>query len=93
MTTGNHHLLRLGNCSGRVEIFGTGIRAIHDRVTSVQLEGILQTIQPFIGRFIPGINEPSVRSQQHRWTQKPFAVPPVARATGGTARAKDARRR
>jgi hypothetical protein len=62
-------------------------------MTSVQFEGILQTIQPFISRFIPGINQPSERSQQHRWAQKLIAVPPVARATGGTACAEDARRR
>lgn len=62
MTTGDQHFFRLGDCSGRVKILWTGIRTVHDRVTSVQLEGILQIIQPFTGRFIPGINEPSKSS-------------------------------
>ena len=60
---GYQHFLRFSDCSRRVEILWAGIGTVHDRVTSIQPERILQIIEPVIGRFITGINKPSIGNQ------------------------------
>lgn len=64
----------------------TGFSTIHDCVASKNGKRILHPIQPFLGFFVPGIDNPSIRLHQSSRTEIFIAVPPVRwawrRATG-----------
>jgi len=68
----------------------TNSRAIHDRVTTIQLERVVQFRQPLVREVVAGVLDPAVRLHQHRRAQVFIGVPPVGGARGATARAQDA---
>src|SRR5690606_1974162 len=85
-----HQLLDLANRLGRVQALRAGARAAHDAVATVQLERILQIVQPRTGVLVTAVDDPAVGLQQDGGTEVAVAVPPVARARGRAARAEDA---
>ena len=56
----DHELLDLGDCFGRVQSFGAGFGAVHDRVAAIQLERVFQLIQTLTGGFIAAVRNPAV---------------------------------
>src|ERR1700722_1733561 len=92
MAAMSHQLLDFGDGLGGIEILGARFRAVHDGMAAVQTERILEVIEALAGRLIPAIDDPSVGRQQRRGPEVPIAVPPIARAAGGTAGAQNARR-
>ena len=48
------HLLGLGDCARRVELFRASLRAVHDRMAAIQPERVLQLVQSLAGGFIAG---------------------------------------
>ena len=55
------HPLDLGNRLGGVQTLRTGFGAVHDRVATIELEGIFQRIQTLARGFIAAVNNPAVR--------------------------------
>ena len=65
LSPGSEHLFCLGDCLGRIQTFRAGLGAIHDRMATVQLEGIVQIIQSLIAVGSGGIlGNGFMRSQQ-----------------------------
>ena len=86
----DQHLLGFGDGLCRVQSFGTGLRAIHDRVATVQTERIFKFIESFAGRIITTVNQPAIRCQQRGRSQIAITIPPVAWATGRTTGTENA---
>ena len=76
----DHHLFDIGNGLCRVQTFRTGLCAIHDGVTAIELEWIFQIIEPLAGRFIPTVDDPAIGMQQRRRPEVTVAVPPIGGA-------------
>src|SRR5262245_14235022 len=90
MASLRQELLDLADRLGRIEILGTGLGAVHDRVAAVQPEWILQCIEPLAGGLVAAVDDPAVCRQQCSGTKIAVAVPPVTWATRGATRAQDA---
>jgi|GEM_PF-5628548 len=60
MPSFGQHLLGFGDRLGRVQVLGTGIRAIHDRMATIQPERVLEIIQPFAGRLVTTVDQPTI---------------------------------
>src|SRR5438132_324286 len=88
----DEHLLDLGDRLRRVEILGTHVGAVHDRMAAVEAEGILELVEALAGGLVAAVDNPTIRGQQGRGAEEAIAVPPVARAGGGAAGAQDTRR-
>ena len=86
----HQHLFDLGDGLGRVEAFRTGRSAVHDRVTAIKAEGVLEVIEAFALVIVTAIREPAVGLQENRRAQIPFRVPPITRAARCARIAKDA---
>ena len=82
-------LLDVGNGLSRIQMFGTNLGAIHNRVASIQLEGIIQFFQSLFGGTITRILNPTIGLHQHGWSQILVCIPPVTRARGGAAGTQD----
>src|ERR1700738_1837885 len=85
-----HHSLRVGNRTRRVEPFRAGPGAVHDGVAAIEPERVLEPVEALSGVLITAVGEPAVRLQQDRRAEIAVLVPPVARARGRAAEAKDA---
>src|SRR5580698_9715395 len=70
---------------GRIEALRAGLGAVHDGVTTIEPERILEIVEPLAGSFIARILYPSCRLQQGGGSQEAVAVPPIARARGRAA--------
>src|SRR3569623_772731 len=81
-------LLDLGDRLGRVETLGAGVRAIHDRMTAIEAERILELVEPLAGHLVAAVGEPAIGLEQDRRTEELVAVPPIARARGRAAGAQ-----
>src|SRR5262245_44569910 len=86
----DHHALDLGDCLRRIEALRAGLGAVHDGVAAVETERILELVEALAGGLVAAVLEPAVGLQQRRRAEEALAVPPVARAGGGTAGAQDA---
>jgi hypothetical protein len=86
----HHHFLDLGNRLGRVQPFGAGFGAIHDRVAAIQLERIMQIIQPLACGLVAAVDDPAIGMQQRCRAKVAIAIPPVAGARGRAAGAHHA---
>ena len=75
-----HALFDLCNGLARIQVLGTDLGAVHDCVASIQFEGIVQVVQPFLGHFVAGIFDPSIGLHQNGRSQVLVGVPPVAGA-------------
>ena len=83
-------MLYLVDRSTRIQILGASMRAVHNRMASIQLVRIVQTLQSLLRHLITGIGDPSVRLLQNRRTQVLISVPPVRRARRRAAGAENA---
>ena len=83
-------MLQLVDRSSRIEILGASMRAVHNRMASIQLVRIVQTLQSLLRHLITRIGDPSVRLLQNRRAQILIAVPPVRRARRRAAGAENA---
>jgi len=72
--------LEFGDRLRGIQSLRAGFCAIHDGVTAIQSERILEVIEPFAGGFVAAVLDPAGGLQQRGGAQEPFAVPPVARA-------------
>src|SRR6185312_5055723 len=86
----NHHLLDFSDGLAWIEAFRTGARAVEDSVAAIKPKRVFKVVEPLAGSFVAAVGEPAPSLQEHRGAQKAIAVPPMARAAGGTAEAKDA---
>src|SRR5690606_19569073 len=87
---GHHQLLDLRDRQGRVQALRAGPRAVHDGVATVQLERVLEVVQARTGVLVARVHDPAVGLQQDRRAQVALAAPPVARAAGRAAGAREA---
>src|SRR5512134_3301656 len=85
-----HQFLDLGDRFGRIQPLGAGLGTVHDRVTAIESERVLELVEPFADRLVAAVSDPSIGLQQHRRPEIPIAVPPIAWAGGRTAEAEDA---
>ena len=53
-----HALLDLGNTLAWVQTLGADLGAVHDSLALVQLEGIIQIVQPFLCEVVTAVNDP-----------------------------------
>lgn len=83
-------LLNLGNGLAWIQSLRADLGAVHDCLAPVQLEGIVELLDPLVRCLIPAVDDPSVSLQQDGRAEVAIAVPPVARAARAAARAKDA---
>ena len=60
-------MLNVGDGFGRVKAFWAGLRAIHDRVTTVQFERVIQLVQTIFADLVSAINDPTICVQQGSW--------------------------
>jgi len=74
----------------RVETFGAGARAVEDGVTTVHTQRVLKFLLPVSAVCIPRIGDPSVSLHQGGRSKVLVLVPPVRRARGRAASAKNA---
>ena len=84
------HFLGFRDCFGRIEVFGAGVGAIHNRVAAIEAEWVFQLIQPLTGGLITAVDQPAIRRQQRRRTEVAITVPPVAWAAGRTTGTQNA---
>ena len=84
MSSFSEHFLGLGNCSRRIQSLRAGASAVHDRVTTIQAEWILEIVESFAGGFVAAVDQPAIRRQDCRRSEETITVPPVAWATGRT---------
>ena len=56
----HQHLFDLGDGLGRVEAFRAGCRTVHDRVTAIKAEGVLEVIESFALVVVTAIREPAI---------------------------------
>ena len=68
-------------------MLGTDLGTIHNGVTTVQFEGIVQIGQTLLGLAVPRIFNPPVGLHEHGRSQVRVGTPPVARTGRRAARA------
>src|SRR5690606_7204202 len=85
-----HELLDLADRLGGIQALRAGPGAVHDGVAAVELERILEFVQPRAGVLVAAVHDPAMGLEQDRRPQVTLAVPPVARAGGAAAGAQDA---
>lgn len=71
-------------------MFGTRLGTIHNGMTAIQLERIIQVLESLLSGGIPGIGNPSVGLHQDGRSEVLVGTPPVGRTGGGTAGTEDA---
>ncbi len=52
--------LEMGDRFGGIEVLRTGFRAVHDRMASIEPEGILQVVKTLARRLVTAIDDPAV---------------------------------
>ena len=85
-----HFLLDVLNGLCRVQVFGTCVGAVHDCVTSIQLECVVELCESFHGFAVAAVADPSIRLHEHGRSEILIAVPPIRRTRRGAARAQNA---
>src|SRR6202158_4288824 len=86
----DHLQLEFGNGLGGIEALRASLNAVHDGMTTIEPEWILEIVEPLAGGFIAAVLDPAVRLQQCGRAEITIAVPPIARAGGRAAGAQDA---
>lgn len=85
-----HHLLNLGNRSARVQSLGAGSRAVKDSVAAVDAHAVVQSLFALGRPLVTGVGQPTVGLEENGGSQVFLLVPPVRRAGGRAASAKNA---
>ena len=86
----HHQFLDFRDGFRGIQALRAGLGAVHDGVAAIEPERVFQVVQALAGELITAVHDPAVGLQQDRGPQITFAVPPVARATGGATGAQDA---
>src|SRR6516165_3450198 len=82
--------LELSDCFRRVETLRARLGAVQDGMAAVEPERVLEIVEPFAGGFIARILDPARSLQERSRSEEALAVPPIARAGGRAAGAKNA---
>ena len=83
-------LFNVSDCFPRIQMLRTDPGAIHNRMTSVQFECIIQLLQPLILKVITWVFNPPVCLHQDRRAKVFVCIPPVGRTCRAAACAEDA---
>jgi len=83
-------VLQLVDGATGVQLLGTRVRAVHDRVAAVQLVGVVQTLQTLLRHLVTRVRDPTVRLLEDGGTQILVGVPPVGRTRRRAASAQNA---
>src|SRR5713226_8661989 len=81
--------LEFGDGLGRIEALWAGLGAVHDGVAAIEPERVFEIVEPLAGGLIATVLDPTGRLQQRGGPQEALAVPPIARARGRAAGAKN----
>ena len=84
------HRLGHDDCLGRLESLGTGLGAVHDRVTAIETKGVLELVEALTRRLVAAVDQPAIGLDEDGRTEIAVAIPPIARAPARTAVAEDA---
>src|ERR1700733_10456473 len=71
-------------------MLGARLGAVHDGVAAIKPKRVFEIVEPFAGGLVARIGNPTIGLQQRRRTEKALRIPPVARARGRAAGAKNA---
>ena len=71
-------------------MFGADLGAVHDGVTTVQLEGIVQLGETFLSLAITAVLNPTVGLHEYRRSQVLVGIPPVTRTRSAATSAENA---
>ena len=77
-----HHLLDFGNGLGRVEALRADLGAIHNGVTAIEFERVIERIEAFFGLIIARIRQPAIGLQECGRPKILVLIPPIGRARG-----------
>jgi len=88
--TSELELLDMGDLFSRVQALRTGTGTVEYGMAAVELELIIYSIQPFLGKFITTITYPPIGVEQSCGSQIRLGVPPVTGAGCATAGAENA---
>jgi len=80
--------VRVGN--ERSAHLRAGLTAVHDGVAAVDLESVVEELEPLLLAGVAAVGEPAVRLEKYRRTEVLVRVPPVGGARRRTARAEHA---
>mmetsp|Transcript_36677 Transcript_36677/g.88372 ORF Transcript_36677/g.88372 Transcript_36677/m.88372 type:complete len:207 (+) Transcript_36677:1161-1781(+) len=83
-------LFNVSDCFPRIQMLRTDPGTIHNRMTSVQFECIIQLLQPLILKVITRVFNPPVCLHQNRRAKVFVRIPPVGRTCRAAACAEDA---
>ena len=78
-------VLQLVDGTTRVEVLRASLGAVHDSMATVELVGIIQTLQTLLRHLITGIGNPAISLLENGRAEVLIRVPPVGRARGGAA--------
>src|SRR5258705_14002348 len=84
-----HHVFGVADRARGIQPFRARLCAVHDRMTAIEAERILQAVKPLPGGLIPTVGKPAIGLQQDRRTEILGLVPPIARARCGAAETED----
>ena len=71
-------LFQFGDLFCRVKPFGACLRAVHDRVATLEAERVLEIVETLAGRFITRVLDPTVGLQERGRPEIAVGIPPVA---------------
>src|SRR5262245_21181987 len=69
------HLLDFGNGPRGIQILRAGLGAIHDGVTAIQAERVLELIEALTTRFVAAVDDPAISREQCGGAEVALAVP------------------
>jgi len=81
----SHPLLDRGDGLSWVKVLRANLRAVHNCVAPVKLEGVIELLKALLGEPISTIFNPSVGLHQHCRAKVLIGIPPVARTTRAAA--------
>lgn len=83
-------LLQLSDSLAWVKTLRAGLGAVHDGMATVELHGIIKTLESLDGGSISAVLDPTESLHKNSRTEVLIGVPPVGRTGGRAASAKDA---
>ena len=82
-------LLNMSNGLPRIQMLWTDFGTIHNRMTTIKFEGIIQFSQPLILKVITRILNPPICLHQYRGSKVLVSIPPVGWTCRAAACAED----
>mmetsp|Transcript_737 Transcript_737/g.2988 ORF Transcript_737/g.2988 Transcript_737/m.2988 type:complete len:298 (-) Transcript_737:19-912(-) len=87
---GGHTLLHVGNGLSGVQVLRAGLAAVHDGVAAVELEGVVQLLDPLSSDRVTAVFNPPIRLHEDGRSEVGVRSPPVRRTGRAAAGAQDA---